>query len=341
MPLFQRGSIRSRAGSERTARSLRPGFLAIAACLLCAETPALAAEEYPAQPIRIIVPFPTGGLHDTVARLLEPYLEQALGKPVVVDNRPGASGSIGTKAAVGAEPDGYTLVMVGSDHAVTPATNNKLPYDAEHDLTPVAMISKSPLMFVLSNAVDARTLPEFVALARAAPGKFNYASVGIASQTHLVTELFAQRAGITLQHIPYRGGAPAVASLMTGETHFGVLSTHISLPQMEAHALRAVAVGSRERDPQFPELPTIDESGYPGFEATQWVGLLAPAGTSKEIVGRLNWEINLALKEPDLIAKLAQQGMSPVGGTPESFGKIIQSEIAQWMKVAKTANIHE
>ena len=316
------------------------GFTALAALTLAATFTAPAfADDYPNQPIRIIVPFPAGGLNDTVARLIGPYLEKALGKAIVIDNRPGASGSLGTKATAIATPDGYTLVMVASSHTIAPATNDKLPYDTENDLAPVALISENPLMFVVANSVEAKTLPEFVALAKAAPGKFNYASVGIASQAHLVTELFQQRAGIRMQHIPYRGGAPAVTSLLTGETQFSVLSTQVSLPQIEAHLMRAVALGSLTRDPQFSDIPTVAESGYPGFEAIQWVGLLAPAGTPKDIVGRLNMEINLAIKEPDLIAKFAQQGMTPAGGSPEEFGKLIHTEVTQWMEVAKTANI--
>lgn len=333
MKLFQPGA------SARVCSSLATLALLGAAATL-ALSPAIAGEEYPTQPIRIIVPFPAGGLNDTVARLIGPYLEQALGKPIVIDNRAGASGSIGTKATAIAAPDGYTLAMVASSHTIAPATNEKLPYDTENDLEPIAMVSKNPLMFVIANNVNATTLPEFVAQAKAAPGKFNYASVGIASQAHLVTELFEQRAGIRMQHIPYRGGAPAVTSLLTGETQFGVLSTQVSMPQMEAKLLRGVAVGSLKRDPQFPNLPTVAESGYPDFEAIQWVGLLAPAGTPKDIVGRLNMEINLAIKDPDLIAKFAQQGMTPAGGTPEAFGKIIHTEIAQWMDVAHKANIH-
>lgn len=309
--------------------------------LFCAmlALPGAAFAEYPTQPIKIIVPFPAGGLNDTVARLIAPYLEQALGKPVIIDNRGGASGSIGTKAVTSAPPDGHTLLMVASSHTIAPATNNTLPYDTEHDLTAIAMVSKNPLMFVLSRDTPAKTLPEFVALAKAAPGKLNYASVGPASQAHLVTELFEQRAGIRMQHIPYRGGAPALTSLLTGETQFAVLSPQVSLPQIEAGALKAVAAGSLTRDPQFPELATVVEAGYPGFEAIQWVGLLAPAGTPREIVDQLNFEINRAIREPDLIAKFAQQGMSPAGGTPAAFQKTIETEVKLWIDIAQRANI--
>lgn len=301
--------------------------------------PLAAAEIYPTQPIKIIVPFPAGGLNDTVARLLAPYLEQSLGKPVIIDNRAGASGSIGTKAVVGATPDGHTLLMVASSHTIAPATNNALPFDTERDLAAIATVSKNPLMFVVGKDTPAKTLPEFIALAKAAPGKFNYATVGPASQSHLVTELFEQRAGIRMQHIPYRGGAPALTSLLTGETQFAVLSPQVSLPQIEVHALRAIAVGSLTRDPQFPDIATVAEAGLPGFEAIQWVGLLAPAGTPREIVDRLNFEINRAVHEPDLIAKFAQQGMTPAGGTPAAFQKTIETEVKLWIDIAQKANI--
>lgn len=307
--------------------------------VLFAALPAAHADNYPTQPIRIIVPFPAGGLNDTVARLIAPYLEQALGKPVIIDNRAGASGSIGTKAVANAPPDGHTLLVVASSHTIAPATNNTLPYDTEHDLAAVAMISKNPLLFVVGKDVPAKTLPEFIALAKAAPGKFDYATVGPASQSHLVTELFEQRAGIRMQHIPYRGGAPALTSLLTGETQFAVLSPQVSLPQIEAKALRPVAVGGLARDPQFPDIATVAESGFPGFEAIQWVGLLAPAGTPREIVDHLNFEINRAIREPELIAKFAQQGMMPAGGTPAAFQKTIETEVKQWIDIAQRANI--
>jgi tripartite-type tricarboxylate transporter receptor subunit TctC len=318
--------------------SIRAWALSAALALAAAPLPAR-AETYPTQTIKIVVPFPAGGLNDTVARLIGPYLEQALGKPVIIDNRAGASGSIGTHAVANAPPDGHTLLMVASSHTIAPATNNTLPYDTEHDLAAVAMISKNPLLFVVGKDVPAKTLPEFVALAKTMPGKLDYATVGPASQSRLVTELFEQRAGIRMQHIPYRGGAPAIASLLTGETQFAVLSPQVSLPQIEVKALRAIAVGGLARDPQFQDVATVAESGFPGFEAIQWVGLLAPAGTPREIVNHLNFEINRALKEPDLIAKFAQQGMAPAGGTPAEFQKTIETEVKQWTEIAHRANI--
>ena len=315
----------------------RCALASLAATLLVVATPVLAA--YPDHPVRIIVPFAAGGLNDAVARLVQPYLEKSLGQPVIVENRPAASGIVGTDAVAKAPPDGYMLLMVASSHTVIPATNAKLPYDAEKDLATVAMIGKNPLLFVVNNKVEAKTLGELVAAAKAKPGVLNYASPGAASQTHLVVELFSQRAGIKLQHIPYRGGAPAVLAVVAGDTQFTVISPLASLPQIQAGTLRALAAGSLTRDPQFPDLLTVAESGFPGFEAIQWVGMLTTAGTPREIIDRLNAELNRALKDPDLIAKLATQGVSPAGGTPEEFQKIISTEIKNWTEIAKAANI--
>jgi tripartite-type tricarboxylate transporter receptor subunit TctC len=319
-------------------RALHVVFLSLIFCANSAGSIAW-AESYPTQTIRIIVPFPAGGINDAVARLIAPLLQAALGQSIVIDNRPGASGILGTNAVVTAPNDGHTLLMVASSHTVAPGTGAKLPYDTERALAPIAVVSKNPMLFVVSGKTPARTLPEFIALAKAAPGQLNYASVGTASQSHLVTALFEQRADITMQHIPYRGGAPAITSLMTGETQFSILSPQVSLPQIEAGLIKAVAVGSLTRDPQFPDVATVVEAGFPGFEAVQWVGLLAPAGTSREVTGRLNDEVNRAIQDPDVIAKFALLGMAPAGGTPEQFQKTITSEIKLWSDIARSANI--
>jgi len=300
---------------------------------------AAAAQPYPDHPVRIVVPFAPGGLNDTVARLIQPHLERALGQSVIVDNRPAASGIVGTDAVAKAPPDGHMLLMVASSHTVVPATNSKLPYDSERDLQPVIMIGKNPLLFVVNAKVPAKTLAEFVALAKASPGKLNYASPGAASQNHLVVELFSRAAGITLQHIPYRGGAPAITATVAGDTAFTVISPLASLPQIEAGNLRALAAGSLARDRQFPDLPTIAEQGFPGFEAIQWVGLLTTAGTPRTVVERLNDEVNRALRDPDLLGKLAAQGISPAGGSAEEFQATIAREIRKWTEVARAANI--
>jgi tripartite-type tricarboxylate transporter receptor subunit TctC len=312
------------------------GFLAALAIFAAADGN---AQSYPDRPVRIVVPFAPGGLNDTVARLIQPSLEKSLGQPVIVENRPAASGIVGTDAVAKAAPDGTMLLMVASSHTVIPATHSKLPYDSERDLQPIAMVGKNPLLFVVTAKLAAKTLSQFVDLAKASPGKLNYASVGAASQAHLVVELFSREAGIKLQHVPYRGGAPAIAATIAGETQFTVLSPLVSLPQIEAGNLRALAAGSLTRDPQFPDLPTVAESGFPGFEAIQWVGLLTTAGTPAAIVSRLNAEVNRALRDPDVIRKLAAQGIAPAGGSAEEFQATISRDIRKWTEVARAAGI--
>ncbi len=317
----------------------RPMIWLCAFALLVAGASALRADTYPNRPVRLIVPFAAGGLNDVVARLVAPYLERALGQPFIVDNRPAASGIVGTDATAKAPPDGHTLLMVASSLTVVPATKPNLPYDAERDLAPIVMVGKNPLLFLVNPKVPAKSLAEFVALAKANPGKFNYASPGAATQTHLVVELFSQRAGIKLQHIPYRGGAPAMTAMVAGDTQFTAISTLLSLPQLQAGALRAIASGSLTRDAQLPDLPTVAEQGFPGFEAIQWIGLLTTAGTPKEIVERINGEVNRALRDPDLIAKFAQQGIAPAGGTPAEFQRTIATDLRNWTETARAANI--
>jgi tripartite-type tricarboxylate transporter receptor subunit TctC len=325
-------------------QSSRSGFgfwiLPLTAALLLALAPLSSpAQDYPSRPIRLIVPFAAGGLNDVVARLIAPHLERSLGQPVIVDNRPAASGIVGTDATAKATPDGYTLLMVASSFAILPATHAKLPYDAERDLAPIVMVAKNSLLFLVNPKVPARSLAEFVALAKANPGKLNYASPGAATQTGLVIELFSRKAGIKLQHIPYRGGAPAMTAMVAGDTQFTAISTLLSLPQIEAGALRAIATGSLTREAQFPDLPTVAEQGYPGFEAIQWIGLLTTAGTPREIVERINTEVNRALREGDLIAKFAQQGLAPAGGSSAEFARTIATDIRTWSETARAADI--
>jgi tripartite-type tricarboxylate transporter receptor subunit TctC len=314
-------------------------LLALATALVIVLAPAAHAQSWPTQPVRIIVPFAPGGLNDVVARLVAPHLEKSLGQPVIVDNRPGASGIVGTSATAKAAPDGHTLLMVASSYTILPATQAKLPYDPERDLAPVGMVAKNSLLFLVNQKIAARTLPDFVALAKASPGKLNYASPGAATQTHLVIELFSRLAGIQLQHIPYRGGAPAIQAMLADDTQFTVISTLLSLPQIQAGSLRAIATGGLVREAQLPDVPTVAEQGFAGFEAVQWVGLLATAGTPEAVLTRLNAELNRALKDPDLIAKLAAQGQSPGGGSAADFARLIGSEIRSWTDVARAANI--
>ena len=314
-------------------------WLSALAMVIAVDAAGAQTDTYPGRPVRLIVPFAAGGLNDVVARLVAPYLERALGQPFIIDNRPAASGIVGTDATAKATPDGYTLLMVASSFTVIPATHQKVPYDAQRDLAPIVMVAKNALLFLVNPKVPAKSLAEFVTLAKADPGKFNYASPGAATQTHLVVELFSQRAGIKLQHIPYRGGAPAMTAMVAGDTQFTAISTLLSLPQIQSAALRAIASGSLTHDPQLPDLPTVAEQGFPGFEAIQWIGLLTTAGTPTEIIERLNAEVNRALRDPDLIAKFAQQGISPAGGTPADFQRTIATDLRNWTETARAANI--
>ena len=229
--------------------------------------------------------------------------------------------------------------MVASSHAVLPATKAKLPYDAERDLAPIIMVARNPLMFVVHPKVEANSLSGFVAAAASSPGKFNYASPGAASQTHLVIELLSRKAGIKLQHIPYRGGAPAVQAMLAGDTHFTVISTLLSLPHIRSGALRAIATGGLAREAQLPDLPTVAEQGFPGFEAIQWIGLLTTAGTPRPIVERINATVSRALRDPELVARLAQQGLTPAGGTSADFARTISTDIRNWTETARAADI--
>jgi len=315
---------------------------AVIGCLLLAALLsrfAVAAHAQSTGIIRIIVPFAPGGINDTAARLLQPHLEKALRQTVIVDNKPGATGIVGTDAVARAAPDGRTLVMVASSFTALPASSAKLPYDSVRDLTAVALVGQNPLLFIVNSKVAAKSLGEFVALAKERPGKLNYATPGAAGQNHLVAELFSQRAGIRMEQVPYRGGTPAVQAVIAGDVEFAVLSPLVSLPQIAAGTLRPLAVTSLARDPQLPDVPTVAEQGFPNFEATQWVGLLTAGRTPPDVVARLNAEVNKALQDPELVAKLAQLGMSPGRGTPAEYGARIAREITRWQEVARAAGI--
>jgi tripartite-type tricarboxylate transporter receptor subunit TctC len=297
------------------------------------------AADYPDHPIRLIVPFAAGGANDIIARLLQPALAQALGQPIIIDNRPAASGMVGTEAVVRAQPDGYTLLMAFTTHTVNPAINTKLPYDTERDLAPIVLVGKSPLLFSVNAKVPAKNLKELIAYAKANPGKLNYATPGAASQAHLLMALWTKLAGIEMTHIAYRGGAPAVLATVSGEAQTTLMSPVASLSQIKAGTLRAIATGSLTRDTQLPDVPTMAESGFPGFEAAAWAGLFTTAGTPKPIIDRLNAEVNRLLKDKQLLARFEEQGVTPAGGTPEQFGKFISSEIKRWREAAQVAKI--
>jgi tripartite-type tricarboxylate transporter receptor subunit TctC len=296
----------------------------------------LQAADYPDHPIRLIVPFAAGGGNDIVARMLQPQLEQELGQSIVIDNRPAASGTVGTEAVAHAQPDGYTLLMAFTTHTVNPAVNANLPYDTERDLAPIILVGKSPLLFSVNANLPVKTLGDLVAFAKANPGKLNYSTPGSTSQAHLLMALWTKLAGIEMTQIAYRGGGPAVLSTVAGETQMTVMSAIASAAQIKAGTLRAIATGGLERDPQFPDLPTISESGFPGFEAVAWVGLFTTAGTPKLIIDRLNGLVNRIIGDPAMVARFHEQGIAPAGDTPEQFGAYVASEIRRWREAAKT-----
>jgi tripartite-type tricarboxylate transporter receptor subunit TctC len=312
---------------------------ALATMALVTAIATASAQTYPTRPIRLIVPFAAGGGNDIVARLIQPDLEKALGQRLVIENKPAASGIVGTDQVAKAAPDGYSLLMAFTTHTVNPAVTVKLPYDTERDLAPIVLVGKSPLLFSVNPKVPARTLGEFVALARANPGKFNYGTPGANSQAHLLLALWSGLAGIRMQHVPYRGAAPAIAGTIAGEVECTLISTLASLPQVNAGTLRALATGSAERDPHLPDLPTIAESGFPGFEAVAWAGLFTTAGTPPAILRQLNAEVNRIIDAPAMAMRFEEQGMVPAGGSPEEFGAFISRELARWKDAARAAGV--
>jgi tripartite-type tricarboxylate transporter receptor subunit TctC len=297
------------------------------------------AQPYPNRPVRIVVPTQAGAAQDILARLIQPYLEKALGQPIIIENRSGASTMIGTEAVAKAAPDGHTLLIVPTTFTVNAALNTKLSFDLERDFEPITVLVKNPLLFSVNAKVPAKTLGEFVALAKAEPGKLNYGTSGASTQAHLLLEMWSAQAGIRMQHVPYRGGAPAALAVASGEVQIVLLSPLGIMAQVQAGLVRPIATGGRERDPKLPDLPTAAEAGFPGFVAEQWLGLLTTGGTPKEIVDRLNAEVNKILRNPDVVAKLANQGTTAAGGTSDEFRKLIATEIRNWKETAQKANI--
>ena len=297
------------------------------------------AADYPDRPVKLIVPASPGGLNDTVARIIQPKLAEALKQPIVIENKSGANNTIGTDFVAKSAPDGYTLVVVPGSHSVNPAVRRQMPFDTERDLTPIILIGKNPLMFLVNPSVHAKSMQEFAALAKAQPNKFSFATPGVASQAHLVLSQWASVAGVSATQIPYRGGAPAMLATIAGETQFTMMSTVLAAPQVAAGKLRGLAVGSLDRDPHFPDMPTLNESGYPGLEAVTWVGMFAPAGTPPAVVARLNAEINQVIRDPDVAANLDKQGLAIQGGQPDLLGRLVAAEIARWVAVARQGNI--
>ena len=313
--------------------TLRRWALGTSLALFAALAP---AQTYPTKPIRIVVPFPPGGATDLLARDVAQKLTEVWAQPVIVDNRPGAGGNIGSELVAKATPDGYTLEMgtVGT-HAINASLYAKMPYDHVKDFVPVILVAGVPNVLVVNPTVPVNSVAELIAYAKANPGKLNFASSGSGTSIHLSGELFKVMAGVQMTHIPYKGSAPALQDLLGGQVQLMFDNLPPSLPQIRAGKLRALAVTSAARAPLLPEVPTIAESGLPGFEASSWFGILAPAGTPPAIVAKLNAEIAKWLATPEARDKLSKQGAAAAGGTPEDFAKHIAAETAKWAKVVK------
>jgi tripartite-type tricarboxylate transporter receptor subunit TctC len=312
-------------------------LLALAGALIAGTTEARAS--YPEKPVRLIIGFPPGSQPDIVARLLGHQLTAALEKPVVVENISGAAGNIAAERIARATPDGYTIALLSQTHIVVNPLLYKLTYDPVRDFAPISQVSVSPNMLVVNNAVPAMSVAELVALGKAQPGVLTFASSGSGSGTHMAAELFKSTTGLDVRHIPYKGVVAAIPDLAGGRVAMMFSPIPVVLPLVREGKLRAIAVTSLRRSSAVPEVPTVAESGYPGFEATNWYGVVAPAGTPLAIVRKLHFEIAKVLAMPELHAKLTDLGIEVIGNTPEEFGAAIQSEIPKWAKVIRNANI--
>jgi tripartite-type tricarboxylate transporter receptor subunit TctC len=296
------------------------------------------ADNYPTRPIRLIVPFAAGGAADATARVIGKYLTNRMGQPVLVENHGGAGAIIGTEMVKKAEPDGYTLLLGQSGPiSVNPGVYKELPYDPVKDFAPITMTSDYPYLLVVNAKLPVKTLQDFVALVKSKPGEFNYGTTGVGASNHLVTELFSARAGIKMVHVPYRGTALAVTDLLAGQVTMVFSDPVSALTHVRAGTLRALAVTTKQRSPVAPDVPTIAESGYPGFEAIGWHGILAPANTPSPVIGKLHDEIVAALRQPETRALLDAQAIQIVGDTPKEFAAFIGQDIAVWKEVAAQA----
>ncbi|MBY0266827.1 MAG: tripartite tricarboxylate transporter substrate binding protein [Burkholderiales bacterium] len=310
-------------------------------CIILALCPVAtqAADPYPSRPIRMIVAYPPGGGTDQVGRVMAEQLTQTLGQQVVIDNRGGATGNIGTELAARAAPDGYTLLMGNvAPNAVNVSLFKKLGFDPVKDFAPVSLVAITPNILVAHPSVPVKTIKELIALAKAKPGALNFPSAGVGSSSHLAGELLKSLAGISMVHIPFKGGGPALVATIAGEVQIMFATMPAAMPHVKSGKVRPVAVTTTKRSQAMPELPTIAESGVKGYDAATWYGLLAPAGTSKAIVDRLHGDTVKILAGPTR-QRLEAQGFEPDGGTPAAFAAYIKSEITKWAKVIKDAGI--
>jgi tripartite-type tricarboxylate transporter receptor subunit TctC len=313
-------------------------LIAVTLALVASSVGAARAQPYPSKPIRFVVPYPAGGPLDTVARLLGQKVSESTRQPVIVDNKPGAGGNIGADAVAKAAPDGYTILMGAvATHAINPYLYASMPYDAARDFIPVTQIASTPNVLVVNPSVPASTVPEFIAYAKANPGKLNFGSGSTGSAGHLAGELFKTMAGVDMTHVPYKGAAPAMNDLIGGQIQLMFDNLASSLAQVRAGRIKALAVTTAKRSALAPQLPTIAESGLPGFDINTWFGLFVPAGTPRGVVERLHAEFTRALAAPDIREKMLNLGAEPVGSTPEQFAAYVRAEAAKYARVVKAS----
>jgi tripartite-type tricarboxylate transporter receptor subunit TctC len=297
----------------------------------------VAAQSYPTKPITIIVPYPPGGPTDIVARLIGQKLGEKVGQQVIIDNRPGAGGNVGAALVARAAPDGYTLLLGTTAHAINPSVFASLNYNIVKDFSPVVLLTSLPLVVVTNAAVPAKNIQELIALAKSKPNELAYASSGNGQSTHLAAELFKTMAGVSMTHVPYKGSAPALTDLAGGQVAVMFDTMLSAMPQVKGGRLHALAVTTATRSGAAPTLPTVAESGVPGYEAVAWSGLLAPARTPADVVAKLNTEINAILSQPDVRKRLLHDGADPVGGSAEQFSTHLVKEVQKWAAVAKAS----
>jgi tripartite-type tricarboxylate transporter receptor subunit TctC len=308
-------------------------------CLAALALPGLAAaQDYPHKPIRLIVPFPPGGPNDVIARVVGQKMSEALGQPVLIDNRAGAGGVTGTDQVAKAPPDGYMIAITSAGAlAISASLQDKVPYDATRDFAPITLVAKVPELLVVASAVPAKSVADLVALAKANPGQINFASSGPGSMPHLAGELLKLHAAINIVHVPYRGAAPAVNDLLGNQVQMMFADMPVLLPHVKSGALTAIAVGSKTRAPALPDVAPLAELGFPQIEAENWYGMVAPAGTPSAIVAKLNAATLAALRDPEVMERLASQGAILSGGTPGEFAAYIRSETDKWAKVVQAS----
>jgi tripartite-type tricarboxylate transporter receptor subunit TctC len=326
MPLKTRRRVSIAAASALAASLLASVFAGPAA-----------AQAYPSRTVKIVVPYAPGGTNDIVARLLAQRLGDRLGQPFIVENKPGASGNLGAEQVARAPADGYTLVLVTMGHSIAPSLYKGIRYDIRNDLAPVSELTSGPVLVMVNPALGVNTIAELVALAKAKPGTLNFSSAGNGSSTHLATEYLSAQTGIKMTHIPFGGSAPAMADVMAGNSQLVMDLMFSAMPQVKGGKLKAIAQTGAKRSPAMPDLPTVAEAGVPGFDVVVWNGLMAPAGTPKEVIAKLNQELKRELDSPELKERLLAQGFEPAWSTPEAFGQKIAADIARWSKVVQAS----